>query len=113
MTNELWSELEGDVLDVLKDSVRDLIDVESDEAKEALGEIAKRAAKQTWLLIKGSDVERAQAPGNLRSLRAQAVIVAATLIVSGSAEIRAAFVKAVETVGNFLIKNAPKLIAAL
>lgn len=113
MADELWSGLKDDVLDVLKVSVRDFIDVERDDAKEALGEIAERAAKQTWLLVKGSDVEKAQAPGNIRSLKAQAIIVAATLVVSGSAELRAAFVKVVETIGNFLLRNAPKLIAAL
>jgi hypothetical protein len=110
---ELWSELKDDVLDVLKDSVRDFVDVESDEAKEILGEISERAAKQTYLLVNGSDVEKVQAPGNIRSLKAQAIIAAATLVVTGSAELRAAFVKVVETVGNFLLKNAPKLIAAL
>lgn len=113
MADELWSELKDDVLDVLKDSVRDFVDVEKDEVKEALSEIAERGAKQTWLLVRGSDVEKAQAPGNLRSLRAQAIIVAATVVVDGSAQMREVFVRIVGTIGNFLLRNAPRLVGAL
>jgi hypothetical protein len=108
-----WDSLKSDTLQVLKNSVSDLVDVEKDEVKEALSEIAEEGAKQAWLLVSGSDAEKAQAPGNLRSLKAQAIIVAADVMINASREARAAFVKVVETVGIFLLQNAPKLIAAL
>lgn len=109
----LWASLKDDTLAVLKDSVRSLVDVEKDEVKKALAEIAEEAAKQTWILVNGSMDEKAQAPGNLRSLNAQAVIVAADVMVVSSREAREAFVKVIETVGIFLLRNAPKLLAAI
>ncbi len=108
-----WESLKNDTIQVLKSSVADLVDVEKDEVKAALVELAEESAKQAWLLVNGSDMEKAQAPGNLRSLKAQALITAADVMVNASREARAAFVKVVETVGLFLLQNAPKLIAAL
>jgi hypothetical protein len=110
---ELWSSLKDDVLDVLRDSVKDLMDVEKDEVKALLLEVAEQGAKQTWLSINGSDAEKSQAPGNLRSLKAHVIIDAADSVIVASKELRAAFIKVVETVGLFLLKNAPKLIAAI
>lgn len=108
-----WSGLTSGVLETLKESVRDLADVESDVVKAPLAEIAEDMAHQTWLSVEGTGEERLQAAGNLRSLRAQATIVAARAVVIGAAELRVAFVKAIETAGIFLLKNAPALIAAL
>jgi hypothetical protein len=109
----LWESLKDDVLDILKDSVKDFMDVEKDEVKALLAEVAEQGAKQTWLLINGDDAEKAQAPGNLRSLKAHVIIDAANAVIVGSKELRAAFIKIVETAGLFLLKNAPKLVAAL
>ncbi len=108
-----WASLKDDTLKILKDSVSDLVDVEEDEVKEALRDLAEEAAKQTWHLVNGSDAEKAQAPGNLRSLKAQAIIIAADIMINSSREARAMFLKVIETVGIFLLQNAPKLIAAL
>jgi len=107
-----WSSLKDDVLDVLKDSVKDLVDVEKDEVKALLGEVAEQGARQTYLLVNGNDAEKDQAPRNLRSLKAHVIIDAADAVIVGSKELKGAFVKAVETIGLFLLKNAPKLIAA-
>ena len=108
-----WDGLKDSVYGTLKESVNDLVDVESDVVKAALTEITEDMAKQTWLSVEGVGDEKLQAAGNLRSLRGQAVIVAARAVVTGSSELRAAFVKAIETAGIFLLRHAPALIAAL
>lgn len=108
-----WAALRDDVLGVLKDSVRDFVDVEKEVVKTALTGIAESLAKQTWLSIRGSDDERAQAPGNIRSLKAQAIILAADTEIVAARELRATFVKVIETAGLFLLRNAPKLLAAI
>lgn len=108
-----WDALTESVLGTLKESVRDLADVESDIVKVPLRDIAQDMARQTWLSVEGTGEEKLQAAGNLRSLRGQAVIVAARAVVVGSAELRAQFVKAIETAGIFLLRNAPALIAAI
>lgn len=110
---DLWEPLAEDILGSLRESVRDLVDTERDDVKEALAEIAKEAARQTWLLVRGDDAEKAQAPANLRSLKAQAIIVAADVVVNSTREARAEFFRVIETVGIFLLRNAPKLIAAI
>lgn len=109
----LWSSLKDDVLDVLRDSMKDFVDVEKDEVKTLLVEIAEQGAKQTWLSINGTDAEKSQAPGNLRSLKAHVIIDVADSVIVSSKELRAAFIKIVETAGLFLLKNAPRLIAAI
>src|SRR6185369_11257239 len=93
----LWSDLKTDVLDVLRDSVKDFMDVEKPEVKALLEEVAEEGAKQTWLSINGSEAERSQAPGNLRSLKAHVIIDAADSVIVGAKELRAAFIKIVET----------------
>jgi hypothetical protein len=108
-----WDGLKDNVYGALKESVHDLVDIESDVVKAALTEITEDLAKQTWLSVEGTGEEKLQAAGNLRTLRGQAVIVSARAVVTGAAELRAAFVKAIETAGIFLLKNAPALIAAL
>jgi hypothetical protein len=108
-----WSSLRDDTLSVLKDSLRDFVDVEKEVVKTALTDIAESLAKQTWLSVRGSDDERAQAPGNIRSLKAQAIILAADTEIVAAKELRATFVKIVETAGLFLLKNAPKLLALI
>lgn len=109
----LWAGLKDDVLAILKDAAKDLVDVEKDEVKALLAELAEQGAKQSWLLVNGTDDEKAQAPGNLRSLKAHAVIDAADAVIVSSKELKKAFVKVIETAGLFLLQNAPKLIAAL
>jgi hypothetical protein len=111
--SSLWAPLKNDVVELLTDSVGDLIDIGSDEAKNLIDAVAEEGARQAWLLVNGNDAERAQAPGNLRSLKAHVIIDAADAVIVGSKELRTAFVKAVEVVGLFLLKNAPKLLAAL
>jgi hypothetical protein len=108
-----WSALKDDVLGTLKEAVGDLVDVESAAVKAPLAAIAEDMARQTWLSVEGTGDEKLQAASNLRSLRAQATIVAAIAVVTGAAELRAAFVKAIETAGIFLLQNAPKLLAAI
>ena len=105
-----WSSLAGDVLTVLKQSVQDFVDTEKPEAKALLAEIAEQGAKQTWLLSNGTDAEKAQAEGNIRSLKAQAVIGLADGVILTAVELKAAAVKVVETVGNFLLMYGPKLL---
>jgi hypothetical protein len=113
MDSSLWEPLKDDVLDVLRDAVKDFVDVEKPEVKALLAEVAEMGAKQTWLIVNGNDAEREQAPGNLRSLKAHVIIDIADATIVASKELRAAFIKIVETVGLFLLKNAPKLIAAI
>lgn len=113
MDPNLWAPLKDDVLGVLKDAVKDFVDVEKPQVKELLVEVAEEGAKQSWLLVNGNDAERAQAPVNLRSLKAQVIIAAADAEIVSSKELRSAFIKVVETVGLFLLKNAPTLIAAI
>lgn len=105
-----WSSLKDDVLSVLKQSVQDFVDLQKPQAQALLAEIADQGAKQAWLLLNGSDVEKAQAEGNIRSLKAQAIIGLADGVIVTATELKAAFVKVVETVGTFLLMNAPKLL---
>lgn len=108
-----WSSLKDDVLSLLKESVHDLVNVEKDDVKAFLSDIAEQGAKQSWLLLNGTDDEKAQAPVNLKSLKAQAVIWAADAVILASKELKAAFVKAIETAGLFLLKYAPQVLAAI
>jgi hypothetical protein len=108
----LWSGLKDDVLTILKDAAKDLVDVEKPEVKALLAEVAEEGAKQSYLLINGNDAEKAQAPSNLRSLKAHVIIDVADGVIVSSKELKAAFVKIIETAGLFLLQNAPKLIAA-
>lgn len=105
-----WSSLKDDVLDVIRKSVDDFVDLQKPEALALLSEIAEQGAKQTWLLVNGTDDEKLQAQGNLRSLKAQAIIGLADGVIVTAAELKAAAVKVVETVGNFLLANASKLL---
>jgi hypothetical protein len=108
-----WDTLKDGVLSILKESVKDFVDLEKQETKDLLAELAEQGAKQSWLLTHGSDAEKAQAPGNLRSLKAHAVIGVADDVIVASRELKATFVKVVETVGHLLIQYGPKLLAAL
>ena len=113
MDPNLWAPLKDDVYDILKDSVKDFMDVEKHEVKTLLLEVAEMGAKQTWLLINGNAAEQAQAPGNLRSLKAHVIIDAASAVIIAQKELRSAFIKIVETIGLFLLKNATRLIVAV
>lgn len=113
MDESLWADLKDRNLEILRDAVKDFVDVEKPRVKEILAEVAQDAAKQAWLLVNGNDAERAQAPGNLRSLKAQVIIAAADAEVVAAKELRSAFIKVVETLGLFLLQNAPRLIAAI
>ena len=105
-----WSSLKDDVLKVLTQSVQDFVDLQKPEAQALLAELAEQGAKQTWLLLNGSDDEKAQAEANIRSLKAQAIIGLADGVIVTAVELKAAAVKVVETVGNFLLVNASKLL---
>jgi hypothetical protein len=109
----LWASLKDNVLSILKDTAKDIVDVEKPEVVSLLKELAEEGAKQTWLLVNGSDDEKAQAAGNIRSLKAQAIIDAADGIIVASAHLLVAFSKIIETAGNFLIQNGPAILAAI
>ena len=113
MDESLWADLKESNLEILREAVKDFIDIEKPRVKEVLAEVAKDAAKQAWLLVNGNDAERAQAPGNLRSLKAQVIIAAADAEIVASKELRSAFIKIVESLGLFLLKHAPVLVAAV
>ena len=108
-----WDDLTSGTLDILKSSAKDLIDVEQPEAKALLAELAEEGAKQTYYLTFGNDDQKAQAPGNIRSLKAQAVIDGADLVIVGVAHALAAFGKIVENTGEWLLKYGPTLLAAI
>jgi hypothetical protein len=109
----LWAPLKDSVVSVLKDALKDFVDVEKSKVKDLLAEVAEEAAKQSWLLVNGTDDEKAQAIGNLRSLKAQVIIDVADAEIVAAHEMRATFIKIVETVGLFLLQNAPKLLMAI
>jgi hypothetical protein len=113
MDPNLWAPLKDEVYDILQESVKDFMDVSKNEVKTLLLEVAEMGAKQTWLMVNGNAAEQAQAPGNLRSLKAHVIIDAASTVIIASKELRTSFIKIVETVGLFLIKNAARLIVAI
>jgi ribosome-binding ATPase YchF (GTP1/OBG family) len=105
--------LKGQILPVLTSSVKDLVDTEKAEVKSFLEDNALEMAKQTYYSVNGTDDEKAQAPDNMAALKAQAVIEACDIVIVSSAKILAMIVKVLETVGNFLIQNAPAILAAI
>ncbi len=109
----LWASLKDTTVSVLTETLKDIVDVEKPEVKDLILEVGEEGAKQTWLLINGSDDEKAQAPGNLRSLHAHVIIDAADAVILSTKELRTAFLKIVQTAGGFLLASAERLISKI
>jgi uncharacterized protein YfeS len=108
-----WDNLVGELLPLLKSSVSDFIDSEKAEVQDFLKAKAEQVAKQTWLSINGSNEEKSEAVSNLRHLKAQVVMEAASLeIVATTAAVKL-LGKVFEVVTNFALKYGVALLAAI
>ena len=105
--------LTATALSTLKASVKDIVDTTKAEVQDFLQTNAQQMAEQTFLSVSGTPEERDQAPDNMAALKAQAMIEGCDAIIVDSAKALAMLVKVLETVANFMIQNAPALLAAI
>lgn len=112
MANQ-WDNLASQLLPLLKNSVSDFIDAEKPGLEAFLKEKAEIIAKQTWISLNGSDEEKAEAISNLRHLKAQVIMEAASLeIVATTAAVKL-LGKVFEVVTNFALRYGATLLAAI
>lgn len=112
MSNQ-WDDLANQLLGTLKTSVSDFVDAEKPEVEAFLKEKAAQIAKQTWLSQSGTDEEKAEAISNLRHLKAQVIMQAASLeIVATTAAVKL-LGKVFEVVTNFALQYGAKLLASI
>jgi len=108
-----WDALTGELLPLLKSSVSDFVETEKPEVEAFLKEKAGLIAKQTWISLNGTDDERAESVNNLRHLKAQVVMEAASLeIVATTAAVKL-LGKVFEVVSNFALQYGAKLLASI
>ena len=109
-----WDELGGQVLSLLKQSVSDFVSSEKPEVEAFLRDKAAEIARQTWISLNGtSEEEKQTARENLRHLKAQVIMEAASLQIVATAKALGLLSKVFDVVANFLIQYAPKILAAL
>jgi uncharacterized protein YfeS len=112
MANQ-WDALTGQLLETLKSSVSDFVQTEKPEVESFLRAKAEQIAKMTWISINGSDEEKAEAVSNLRHLKSQVLMEAASLeIVATTAAVKL-LGKVFEVVTNFALQYGVKLLAAI
>jgi hypothetical protein len=111
-TNVLAS-LKATALGTLTSSLKDIVDTTKAEVQAFLSTNAEQMAEQTFLSVSGTPEERDQASDNMAALKAQAVMEGCDAIIVDSAKALALLVKVIETVANFMIQNAPALLAAI
>jgi uncharacterized protein YfeS len=112
MANQ-WDALADQLLVTLKSSVSDFIETEKPGLEDFLKQKAQHIAKMTWISLNGSDEEKAEAISNLRHLKAQVVMEAASLeIVATTAAVKL-LGKVFEVVVNFALQYGVKLLAAI
>jgi hypothetical protein len=108
-----WDSLKQPILDLLKSSVSDFVDTEKAEVQAFLAGKADQIAQQTWLSVNGTDDEKSEAVSNLRHLKAQVIMEAASQeIVATTAAIKL-LGKVFEVVANFVLQYATKLLLAV
>jgi CobQ-like glutamine amidotransferase family enzyme len=107
-----WDSLKQPILDLLKSSVSDFVDTEKVEVQSFLAGKADQVAQQTWLSVNGSDDDKVQAISNLRHLKSQVIMEAASQeIVATTAAIKL-LGKVFEVVANFVLQYGTKLLLA-
>lgn len=105
-----WDNLTEELFGLIKTSVTDLVDTERPEVEAFLRENAVMAAKQTWISLNGSDEEKAEALSNLRHLKSQAIMRAASLQIVATTAAVNLFSKVMEVVANFALTFGRKLL---
>jgi hypothetical protein len=108
-----WDSLAGQILGTLKDSVSDFVDSTKPEVETFLKEKAVQLARQTWISVQGSEAEKLEAIANLRHLKAQVIMEAASLEIVATAKALGLLSKVFDVVANFLIKYGVTLLAAI
>lgn len=108
-----WDNLSGQLLETLRASVADFVQTEKPEVEEFLKAKAQQIAKQTWISINGSDEDKVEAVSNLRHLKSQVLMEAASLeIVATTAAVKL-LGKVFEVVSNFALRYGVTLLAAI
>lgn len=105
-----WDNLTEELFGIIKSSVTDLVDAERPEVEAFLRENAVLAAKQTWISIHGSEEEKAEAISNLRHLKSQAIMRAASLQIVATTAAVNLLSKVLEVVSNFALQFGRKML---
>lgn len=105
-----WDNLTDELFSIIKSSVTDLVDTELPHVEAFLRENAELAAKQTWISLNGLEVEKAEAISNLRHLKAQALMRAASLQIVATTAAVNLLSKVLEVVVNFALTSGRKLL---
>jgi hypothetical protein len=112
MANQ-WDDLTGQLLVTLKASLSDFVQTEKPEVEAFLHAKAQQIAKQTWTSLNGSDDDKVEAITNLRHLKSQVLMEAASLeIVATTAAVKL-LGKVFEVVTNFALQYGARLLLAI
>jgi uncharacterized protein YfeS len=107
-----WDPLVQPLTDILKSSLSDFVDTEKVEVANFIQGKAQLIAQQTWMSSNGTDDEKSEAISNLRHLKAQVIMEAASQeIVATTAAIKL-LGKVFEVVANFALQYGTKLLLA-
>lgn len=112
MSNQ-WDALAGQILETLKASVSDFIDAEKPGVQDFLKQKSQHVAKMTWISQTGTDEEKAEAISNLRHLKAQVIMEAASLEIVATTAAVNLLGKVFEVVSNFALQYGAKLLLAI
>jgi len=107
---EAIKEFGGQILDLLKGSLKDLVDTEKGAIKNLLVTIAKDYAKEKILSLSAPEAERAEHLKNLEHLTAQSKGAVQRLKLAVAIQIESTIINVLEKVGEFVMKIGPKLI---
>lgn len=107
-----WKEVAASALGIFKDSIQGV--VENEQIDAFAKDRIEQYAKEWWAFQKAETPEKkAEHEANLKHLTAQARGEARRLQIVLAAESKEAVGRALEMVGNFLLKMVPAIIAAL
>lgn len=108
-TKSPWSDLAGEILDILKQSAQDYIKEQGVE--QFLIETAERYAKWKYKAIVATNPKKKKEyEDNLKDVLAQTEIEVARLAVASNKATLKLLTKIAQTVGKFLLKLAPSLL---
>jgi len=111
---EPWEPLKDEVLALLKEGIQEIASELKPEVQAFLEDIAIQGAKEKWRALNASDPsERAIAESNLRHLRGQAVAEMKKQKLAVTSWAEGLLGKTLDIALGFLVKVAPKLLAAV